>query len=239
MQIRFSSLAAVGAVLLIATQAFAQTATFDFETPGNYIGNYGPDQGWGSGFDGQPGAGRTLPTVLDPNPGDGTLYAHVTRTGGFQETAYQTGDTNDPFFIAMAAAAGNSANAFLDYDWYVDTSTIQAGGAGTFFQLGSYVNTGNGYYAQDFGSPKEVELNGTQLASGQVFAGHVHLSFATMGYAIPAAQTFFRLGFIENGNGAAQYADFDNITVSVVPEPSTMILGGLGALGLLAIRRRK
>src|SRR5689334_7793591 len=125
MQFRISCLAAVGAALLFASQALAQTVTFDFQTPGNYIGNYGPDQGWGSGFDAQDGSGRTLPIQVDT--GNGTNYAHVTRNGGFQETAYQTGDTNDPFFIAMNAAAGNSANATLDYDWYVDTSLIQAG----------------------------------------------------------------------------------------------------------------
>lgn len=231
MRYRIYGLAAMGAILLSGSQAFAQTATFDFETPG-----VGGDQGWGSGFDGQPGAGRTLPTQIDT--GNGTLYAHVTRTGGFQETAYQTGDTTDPFFVAMAAAAADPVDATLSYDWYVDTSTLGAG-AGTFFQLGSYVNTGSGYYAQDFGAIKEVELNGTQLASGGVFSGHVSINFATVGYAMPAAQTFFRLGFIENGDGAAQYVDLDNITVSVVPEPSTIVLSALSGLALLVYRRRK
>ena len=37
----------------------------------------------------------------------------------------------------------------ISYDWYVDTSAYGAN-AGTFMQIGTYVNTGSGYYAQDF-----------------------------------------------------------------------------------------
>jgi PEP-CTERM motif len=247
MRFRFSSLAALGAALLFASQALAQTATFDFESPVAYPGAnplQAPDQGWGSGFDGdQNGGGRTLPIVVDGSPGNGTNYARVTRTGpgsGFQQTAYQTGNPSDPFYIVMAAGVGDAANTFLDYDWYVDTSLIQAG-AGTFFQGGSYVNTGSGYFAQHFpGSGKEIELNGTQLASGQVFSGHVHISFQAAGFAIPTGETFYRLGLIENGDGSAQYADYDNITIThAVPEPSTFVLGGLAGLGLMVYRRRK
>jgi PEP-CTERM motif len=83
-----------------------------------------------------------------------------------------------------------------------------------------------------------VELSGAQLASGQAIAGHVHVNFAAVGFNMPAAQTFFRLGLIENGNGSAQYIDFDNITISHVPEPSTIVLGALG-VGLLALRGRQ
>ena len=75
----------------------------------------------------------------------------------------------------MSAAAANEAGYNISYDYYIDTSTFGSG-AGTYLQLGTYVNTGGGYYAQDFGAVKEVELSGTDLASGNVFSGHVSIN---------------------------------------------------------------
>jgi hypothetical protein len=107
-------------------------------------------------------------------------------------------------------------------------------------QLGTFVNTGSGYYAQDFTSPYEVQLNGTQLASGQVFQGQVTINMAAVGYAMPPADTFFRLGFIENGSGTGTGVYFSNISVSPIPEPASLALFGLGlAVGTAFLRHRK
>ena len=157
------------------------------------------------------------------------------------------GSGSNPFLAAMNAAVLNPSGYTLSYDWVIDTSTWGAG-AGTFFQIGSYINAGSGAYQQDFGAVKEVELSGVQVASGQVFSGTFSGTFASLYGAIGAGftsptQTFMRLGFIENGDGAAQGVYLDNITIApvAVPEPSSLALGAFGALSglMMMIRRRK
>jgi hypothetical protein len=140
--------------------------------------------------------------------------------------------------MAMTAASTNEAGYLISYDWYVDTAP---GNMGTFLQIGTYVNTGTGYYAQDFpGAGKDVELNGTQLASGQVFSGTISETFAAKGFDLPPAETFFRLGLIMNGDGTNATVHFDNIRVEPVPEPGTIgLLGTVAAMALTLARRRR
>ena len=210
-------------VLGVARVASAQSAVFDFQD--------GTDQGFGAKFSNDASANFTVTNI------GGSNRMLVPRSGGFQEADHGEGATGSNFYNAMLAASANEAGYELSYDWYVDTSTFGTG-AGTFFQLGSYVNTGSGYYAQNFpGTGKEVELNGTQLASGQVFSGHVAINMAAAGFDMPPGQTFFRLGVIENGNGANQAVYYDNIAINPVPEPACMALLGL-ALPALMTRRR-
>jgi hypothetical protein len=62
---------------------------------------------------------------------------------------------------------------------------------------------------------------------------------AAVGFAMPPADTFFRLGFIENGNGTGVSVSFTDISVTPVPEPTSLALLGLGLLaGLPFLRRR-
>lgn len=219
---RATTLMAIVALSLGVATASAQSFTFDFED--------GTDQGFGTGFGDD--ASASFPIV---NIG-GSQRIEVLDTGSFQQAGRQTGNPADPMYIAMLAASSNEAFATLSYDWYIDTS-LAPGAYGNFLQLGTFINTGNGYYAQNFPAVKEVELNGTQLASGQVFSGTVSFTLASAGYDIPAAQTFFRLGLISNGDGTQAKIYYDNIRLTVVPEPSTFMLSALSVV-LFGIRRR-
>ena len=149
----------IGALVLggAAATASAQVVSYTFEG--------GTDEGWGRKFSND--ASFAFPIV---NIG-GSNRMGVDRSGGFQEAEYASTGATDPLVLAFNAAAVDETLYQISYDWYVDTS---AGGYGTFLQVGTYVNTGSGYYAQNFpGTGKEVELNGTQLASGQAFSGNV------------------------------------------------------------------
>lgn len=217
---------AIATLLLGATNVSAQNAVFDFED--------GTDQGFGTGFGND--ASASFPIV---NIG-GSQRMEILDTASFQQAGRETGNAADPQYIAMLAASANESLATLSYDWYIDTS-LSPGNYGNFLQLGTYVNTGSGYYAQNFpGAGKEVELDGAQLASGQIFSGTVSQTFAAKGFDIPLGETFFRFGLISNGDGTQAKIYFDNIRISVVPEPATTALAGLGlaALGLTARRRK-
>ncbi len=220
---RVTSLIAIAALLFCSVQGSAQTAVFDFED--------GTDQGFGTGF-GNDGS-ASFPIV---NIG-GSLRMEVTDNASFQQAGRETSNPADPWYVALQAAAANESLATFSYDWYIDTS-LAPGTNGTFLQLGSYINSGSGYYAQNFpGAGKEVELDGTQLASGQVFSGTVSFTFASVGYDIPAADTFFRPGVISNGDGTGVKIYYDNIRISVVPEPVSLALLALSVPALLVRRR--
>jgi hypothetical protein len=220
------ALAAVAVFLVGAIQMHGQSVTFDFQD--------GTDQGFGLKFSNDASAAFPIANI------GGSLRMGILRTGAFQE-ADRASQGSDAFLAAMNAATLNPSGYIISYDWYVDTS-LSPGNYGSFLQIGTYINSGAGAYAQDFpGSGKDVELNGTQLASGQLFSGTVSETLTQKYGALDPnflGQGFMRLGFIINGDGSAATVYFDNVSVSPVPEPTTMALAGLGAAALLVFRRK-
>lgn len=219
-------LAAV-ALLIGTIQARSQSVTYDFQD--------NTDQGFGLKFSNDASASFSIVNI------GGSLRMQVPRTGAFQE-ADRASQGADSLLAAMNAAVLNPSGYRISYDWYVDTS-LSPGNYGTFLQMGTYINAGGGAYTQDFpGSGKDVELNGTQLASGQIFSGTVTETFTQKYGALDPGflgQSFMRVGFILNGDGAAANVYFDNITISEVPEPATLSLLGLAAPALWMISRRR
>jgi hypothetical protein len=215
---------AAALVWLAESRATAQTVTYDFEG--------GTDQGFGTGFGNDASATFSIVNIGGSNRMEVPL-------GGFQVAGRETGNALDPQFQIMLAASAAESLATLSYDWYVDTSPANDG---AFLQGGTFVNTGNGYYAQDFpGAGKDFELGTAELASGGIFSGTVSETFSAKGFDLPLAQTFFRFGLILNGTtGAQPKVYFDNITLSFIPEPASLTMLSLGALGLglVASRRR-
>jgi hypothetical protein len=219
------ALAAMVALLASGAQTYGQSVLFDFESGG--------DQGFGNKFSND--ASADFPIV---NIG-GSNRMEVLRNGDFQEADHGSGA--DPFLAAANAAANNPSNYLISYDWYVDTS-LSPGNYGTFLQLGTYLNSGSGAYTQDFPAVKDVELNGTQLSSGQVFSGTVSETVTTKYGALAAGflgQTFMRLGLIINGDGTQAKVYFDNVRIHPVAEPASLGLAALMAPALLAIARRR
>jgi hypothetical protein len=221
MRFRLCGPAVIAVLLCGVSQLLAQSVTYNFSD--------NTSDGWSnSGF-------GTTPLATVNNFG-GTNYITLP-LGGFQVANVATGNTSDPLFQSMQAAALNPTGYAISYDYRIDTSTFSGS---TFFQAGTFVNTGSGYYAQNYGAT-QVQLSGADIATGQVFTGHISLTLAAAGYAMPTSplDTFYRLGLIENANGTGVSASFTNISVAPVPEPATVVLCGLGGLGLMVYRRRK
>jgi hypothetical protein len=217
---KLTSLAAAVALLGFgAIQAQGQSVTYNFSDD--------TADGWANaGFSGTPAA--TVTTI-------GTQNYIAIPLGGFQVANVAGG--SGALFNAMAAAAANPTGYDISYNYYVNTAGVTGS---TFLQVGTFWNQGDGYYAQDYGSPNELQLNGTQMASGGVFTGTVTVNVGAI-FAPVAGDTFYRLGLIENGNGTGIVVDFTDISISpvAVPEPASIALCGLGlAAGITFLRRR-
>jgi hypothetical protein len=218
---------AIALLGLGAIQAQGQSVDFNFSD--------GTSDGWvNSAFNsGQP---ATIQNI------GGINYIYLT-PGNFLSGGVPSGSPGvfPTFYATMAAASANPAGYDISYDYYINTADFNS--SESFLQLGTFVISDNGYYAGDYGTPNEIQLSGTQLASGQIFQGQVTINMGAVGFDIPPANTFFELGLIVNSNGTDGGVDFTNISVYPVPEPAAFGLYGLGLAAGTAVlpflRRRK
>lgn len=229
---RFANLALTAVAVCLGLgviQVQAQSVTYTFADS--------TSDGWATaGFSGAP--------IASVSNIGGQNYIYVPFGSGFQAAndASDSAGNLAGFNAAMSAAILNPAGYDISYNYYINTAAISGA---TFLQLGTYVNTGKGYYAQDYSTPNQASFNGAQLTSGQVLTGTITESLATMGVndTNAAIENYFRLGLIENtGSGAVGGVYFTDISVTPVPtpEPATLSLCGLGvASGVMFLRRRK
>jgi hypothetical protein len=217
---KYNSSLAVAALIFGAIQTHAQYVSYNFTD--------GTSDGWAnSGFGSTP---------LSPVVGIGGVNYISVPAGSFQVANVAHGADGSPFYTTMQDAAANPAGFDISYTYYINTANIVGA---TFLQVGTFVNTGSGYYAQDYGSPNELTLSGAQLASGQIFTGTITVNMAAIGYSMPPADTFFRLGFIENTTSGATGVNVDFTDITVSPEPTSLALLGFAAPAFWMIRRRR
>jgi hypothetical protein len=227
LQFIFSTMAAT--LVLGVIQAQGQSVTFNFSD--------NTSDGWVNG-----GFTTSPASTVVPIGGNNYISEAI---GGYQVANVNSGTVSgtpaSTFNSAFLAALENPAGYDLTYDYYINTATFAT--PGTYLQLASYVNTGSGFYGST-GTPSSYEpsLNGTQVASGAVFSGAVTVPFAAYGTdASAATETYFRLGLVLNGDGTGVNVDYTDISISPVgvPEPSSLALAGLGAMGGLMLFRRR
>lgn len=222
MKHRFT-LATLVALLVGGIQAQGQSVLYTFGD--------GTSDGWASS-----GFGNSPANSVSSIGGQNYIYVpYIGFQSGNVASGYPGGLAG--FNAAMMAAAADPSGYDLSYTYYINTAGFSGA---TFLQLGMFVNTGGGYYAQDYSTPNEVSFNGTQLASGQVFTGTVTINMAAVGFDMPPTNTFYRLGLIENTSSGATGVGvyYTDIGITAVPEPASLSLFGLAATGFWVIRRR-
>ncbi len=219
------------AALLPPAHAQAQTLYQEsFETD---LGGWGP-----SGFSARP------ITINRSNlaASDGQWSMAVTQTGGgFSWNTKREGNASnvtDPFYQAWNVASTlPESQVFVEFDVIYRTADIPD--TGNFMNVLVYMNNDNGFRQ----IPADVALlDQPHIANNidQTFHVTIPISqFGGLGDRIPTNGNFYQLGWSMNGDWGDGDATvyFDNVKISVVPEPASV--GALGLAGLTALARRR
>ncbi|MBC8097137.1 MAG: PEP-CTERM sorting domain-containing protein [Akkermansiaceae bacterium] len=135
---------------------------------------------------------------------------------------------DQPAIQTMVASGGGR----VSFDILVDGSSFTPG-VSDWYQAQLAANSENGW--------QQMQLN---LVSGwhdqadtALYSTHIELTFAQLGWTTGA--TWFQLNFGANSGSSPVHYYVDNLTVEVVPEPSTFALAGLGSIALCFFRRRR
>lgn len=130
---------------------------------------------------------------------------------------------------ALTLDLANAASVTLDV-------YVPAGDFGYYLQwdLALNQNGGLGYQSVDGYSYQAVTIGGETTLTWTIPSSERAILAAN-----PTLPTSLNLQIGGGFTSASDAVYLDNLTITEVPEPTTLVLAGLGALGLLAIRRRK
>lgn len=143
----------------------------------------------------------------------------------------------------LTDGGGNTATfasgQFSSADW---------GGTGTFTSVTIDVSAANevdilGQYDGGFNTGTEFSRFFYDIGGGPVFFGEgvedataTDLAVSVLALDVSSVSSM-TVGFDYSHNGSSDFFNVDSLTVTVVPEPSAVVLGSIGLLGLLRRRR--
>jgi hypothetical protein len=151
--------------------------------------------------------------------------------------------------IKLEYTPGDMA-AFMNNNQLTFTFSVNAGAATSGWdQINSLVINAPGWgFNQvpwaDFTATGDQAANGAMpnfyfWGQGGELSQTVTVDYSSILPLISANPGYIELIFTtNNGGGAPDYLDFNNVVLSTVPEPSTLALIGLGAAGLFWLRRK-
>jgi len=159
---------------------------------------------------------------------EGAGFASFLIGGGLANTQANEG-------VLWAGGAANSISVSLYGNgtlWIKDQSKFDGNGAESIFYADNYF-TNNGF--------KTISIVTSAFASGsQTLNFYLGATPILTNYTRDAGFTSDNhIGFQAFRNSGATQSVFDNLSVTVVPEPSSIALLGLGGLALMAVRRRR
>lgn len=187
----------------------------------------------------------TMPTVTLANNGDMiTLSGSVTLSG--IDTSHNqfrfglfnvNGSTGDTGWLGYTGSHGhNTTGANLSERTNANTTWYMSGP--TTIATSAIPNTAFTDATYNFLLSLERVVGGLQINSSIIRTSD-STQFGLLNFLDPTVSTytFDRVAFLIGNTLDADQAQFSNIDVTLIPEPSTALLGGLGLLALLRRRR--
>jgi hypothetical protein len=183
--------------------------------------------------------GNTPFTIFSPIAGDGTYYTHTGDGGSSSDWRWSRPGGTDP---SASVPVNNTSTTYLlggtDAPLYdgccgliVDPINGNSSGVGgnQWITLSIAVNNGT----------SKITINGEKVVDGPSIGDADDLN--TGGNAPGGLASFSYADVFSSvaSPGDSQFGIFDNFKVEAIPEPSSVLLLGLGALGLGALRRQR